>query len=274
MIKNYFKIAWRNLLKNKIYSSINIVGLATGMAVALLIGLWIWDEVSFDHYHSNHGSIARLMVSDNFNGKIETFPDIAIPLGDELRTKYADQFKRVALASQGEDHILAIGDKKIMQSGMWVQPEFPAMFTLKMLKGRQDALRDPSSILVTQSLAKTLFGDADPIGKILKFDNKDNVKVAGVYEDLPYNTTLYDTKYLLAWDKYITYNDLQKFQTIWWNNSFRLFVQINDHANFDKITAKIKDTYQHYLTGTKQEVQLHPMDKWHLYSEFKNGKIV
>ena len=274
MIKNYFKIAWRNLLKNKIYSSINIVGLATGMAVALLIGLWIWDEVSFDSYHSNHSHIARLMVSDDFNGKLETFPDIAIPLGDELRTKYADQFKRVALASQGEDHILAIGDKKIMQSGMWVQPEFPAMFTLKMLKGRQDGLRDPSSILLTQSLAKTLFGNTDPIGKILKFDNKENVKVSGVYEDLPYNTTLYDTKYLLAWNKYIAYNDLQKFQTIWWNNSFRLFVQINEHANFDKITAKIKNTYQPHLTGTKQTIQLHPMDKWHLYSEFKNGKVV
>ena len=108
MLKNYFKIAWRNLLKNKVYSFINIAGLATGMAVALLVGLWIWDEVSFNSYHRNHSQLAQVMLNQTTNGETYTDETIAMPLGDALRTKHNGEFKYLSLSSWENDHILAV----------------------------------------------------------------------------------------------------------------------------------------------------------------------
>ena len=161
MLKNYFKIAWRNLIKNKVYSIINILGLAAGMAVAMLIALWIWDEVTFDNYHTNHKQLAQVMTT-SFNDKNEagnTEPAVAMPIGNELRTKYAGDFKNVSMASWNYDHTLAVGEKKITGSGMWVESNFPSMFSLKMLEGNINALDDPSSVLLSASIAKTLFGN-------------------------------------------------------------------------------------------------------------------
>src|SRR5580692_7960606 len=133
MIRNYLKIAWRNLIKNKVSSLINIGGLAVGMAVAMLIGLWIWDELSFDKYHQNYERIGQLMATQTANGQTITFGATVVPLSAELHTKYAADFKRVALTWDGT-HILAVGDRKISQHGMWTEPGLPAMLSLVMVK--------------------------------------------------------------------------------------------------------------------------------------------
>ena len=112
MIKNYLKVAWRNIIKNKTSSIINIGGLAIGMTVAMLIGLWVWDELSYDKYHQNFDRIGQLMTTQTSNGETGTFPSTVVPLSNELRTKYAADFKRVALTWEGS-HILAIGTKKL-----------------------------------------------------------------------------------------------------------------------------------------------------------------
>ncbi len=273
MFRNYFKTAWRNLLKNKTSSFVNISGLAVGMAVALLIGLWIWDEISFDHYHQNHATLAQVWDTQTWNGETGTGPGIDIPLANELRSNYSNDFKAAALASAIEDgHIFATGDKKISSSGMWAQPQLPSMLTLKMIEGSRNALTDPSSILLSSSLAKTLFGDADPMNKTIQLDKSMVVKVEGVFEDLPHNTSLYASKFFLTWDKFLT-TQSKDAQTQWGNHGYRLFVQVNDNEGFDKVTAKIKDIPQKHLKEGKEEILLHPMDKWHLYSEFRNGKV-
>jgi ABC-type antimicrobial peptide transport system permease subunit len=275
MFSNYFKIAWRNLLKGKWYSLINIVGLATGMAVALLIGLWIWDEFTYNNYHLHHARVAQVMTTQTFNGETGTGHAISIPLENELRTKYASDFEHVALASWNFGHIIAVGTRQISTRGMSVQAEFPVMLSLKMLKGRQDALKDPSSILITQSIAKALFGNDDPINKTVKLDNKTDLKVAGVFEDFPHNTTFNDAAILMSWDKYASDQQwVKNAATQWGNHSFQLFVQLADKGDFDKITARIKDIPKAHNKEGKEEILLHPMDKWHLYSEFKNGKVV
>ena len=271
MIKNYFKIAWRNLQRSKLYSTINILGLATGMDVALLIGLWIWDELSFDSHFKNHNRLAQVMVSQTIKGETETHGTVAMSLGDVLDNQYAADFKRVSLISHSNDHILAAGEKKLSGSGRWVQPDFPEMFTLSMLQGKRNALKDPSSILLAESLAKALFGNSDPTNKIIRLDNRQDLKVAGVYEDLPRNTTFYEAKLLLPWDN--KDNRLRE-QKDWDNHSGELFVELSDKADFDKTTAKIKNIPTPYIKDWKEEIMLHPMDKLHLYSEFKNGKAV
>jgi ABC-type antimicrobial peptide transport system permease subunit len=278
MLKNYFKIAWRNLLKSKAYSAINILGLAIGMAVALLIALWIWDEVTFDHYHKNHPSLAQVMTTQTFNGETGTGQAVAMPLANELRTKYASSFKHVSMASWNFGHILASGDKKITANGMWVEQVFPTMLSLKMIKGTIDGLKDPSSILLSKSIAAALFGKGEPMNKLVKLDNKDSYKVTGIYEDLPHNTTLNEMKILLSWDKYVTTEPwLKNAMTQWGNHSFQAFVQINPNVDFASTTAKIKNASMVHLKESedgKEELVLQPMDKWRLYSEFKNGKVV
>lgn len=274
MLGNYIKIAGRNLRKGKIYSFINITGLASGMAITLLIGLWIWDELSFDAYHKHHNRLAQVMTTQTNNGTATTFKQVAIPLREELRTKHGADFKQMALVSWNSPGMLAAGEKKVSAMGLWVEPEFPAMFTLKMLKGSGDALKDPSSVLLTETLAKALFGDADPLQKIVRLDNRMDVTVAGVYEDLPPNTTLHAVKFLMPWSRFIVEKDLQPVLTNWGNHSFRLYVQMNDHVDPDKTTAKIKYIpRQHGMAASNEEIMLHPMDKWRLHSEFRNGKV-
>ncbi|MEO7960367.1 MAG: ABC transporter permease, partial [Ginsengibacter sp.] len=277
MLKNYFKIAWRNLIKNKVYSIINVLGLATGMAVAILIGLWIWDEVTYNQYHKNRNELAQVMTTfiDN-DGKGETGQAVSMPIGDELRSKYGSDFKNIAMASWNFGHVLAVGDKKIPGKGMWVEANFPSMFTLKILKGDINALDDPSSVLLSESVAKALFGNANALNKMVKFDNKNNFKVAGIYQDLPHNSTLYETKLLLPWKKYVTTEDWLKNAITQWNNhSWQAFAQMADHVDMAKETEKIKNVVMSHkvaLTDGREQAVLFPMNKWRLYNEFVDGK--
>ncbi|MCJ8211661.1 ABC transporter permease [Mucilaginibacter sp. RS28] len=274
MLKNYLKIAWRNLLKNKVYSFINVVGLALGMAVAILIGLWLWDEVSFDHYFEKHDRLGQIMVTQTFDGHTGTQMAVAVPLRDELKTKYGGDFKAITLASWNMPFTLGVGDKKIAQKGMYTQPQLPEMLTLKMVRGNINSLNDPSSILLAKSVADALFNNLDVIGKTVRVNNKFDLKVAGVYEDLPHNTTFYDTKLLMAWDKYLSVEDwVKQSEKEWGNHSFQLFAELNDHVDFDKETQKIRGAIHGKFKEGNEWLLVHPMDKWHLYSEFKDGKV-
>src|ERR1700753_1512040 len=125
MIKNYLKIAWRNLIKNRASSFINIGGLAVGMAVAMLIGLWIWDELSFDKYHQNHDHIAIVMQSKTYNGTVNTDATIPLPLDAELRKSYSSDFKHIIIASWNEKHILSVGNKNVSYAGSFMGAEAP-----------------------------------------------------------------------------------------------------------------------------------------------------
>src|SRR5882757_11168671 len=157
MFKNYLKIAWRNLTKNKVYSGINVLGLATGMAVAMLIGLWIWDEVTYDRSFTNHQQLAEVMVTTiDDNGILSTAPNVCRPIAGELRSKYGSDFKNVAMATWSWEHALTVGDKIISAHGPWVEDKFPMMFSLNMEKGNINALNDPSAIIINASMAKTL----------------------------------------------------------------------------------------------------------------------
>lgn len=272
MLKNYLKSASRNLKKNNEYAVINIVGLATGMAVSFLIGLWIWDEVSFDHYHTKHDRIAQVM---SFGGS-KVSGNIAIPLADELSAKHGSDFKALSLASRNTEFIIAAGNNKINATGIWAQSSLPSMFTLKLLNGSLSTLQDPSSALITKSLSRIIFGNVDPVGKVIRIDNKTDMKVAGVFEDLPHNTTLHDVKVILSWEKYIATNEEAKFnKNRWGNHNWQLFAELHEHVSIEKINAVVRDIAQKHLDATdgKEAIFLHPMSKWHLYSDFENGKI-
>lgn len=279
MLLNYFKIAFRNLAKNKGYGFINIAGLAMGMSVAMLIGLWIFDELSYDRFHQNYGRIAQVMQHQTYNGQVGTQAAVPFPLGPELRRNYGSDFKYVVRSTWGGKHILAYGDKKIAKNGPFIESDAPEMLTLNMVKGTRSGLKDPYSIILSESVARAFFGDKDPIDQIMKIDNRTDVKVTGVYADLPHNTSLREMQFMAPWDLFESISPWMKTSDDPWRaNSFQTFVQLNDQADIDKVSAKIKDVKVKNIHKEqlkyKPEVFLNPMQDWHLYSEFKQGKRV
>lgn len=278
MIKNYFVIAFRNLLKNKVYSFINIAGLAVGIAVAMLIGLWVWDELSFNKYHKNYDRLTQAYISQTFNGQTGSGRAVSLPAVAEMANKYSADFKNTSMASWNFGHLLANGDKKINKAGMWAQPALPEMLSLHMLKGDiKTALKDPGSVVISESVAKALFGKEDPLNKTLKLDIKKDVKVTGVYEDIPFNSEFNDLNLLLTWNDYLlAENWVKDAQTQWGNHSFQFYAQVADHADIEKVSLKIRDVeLPHAFSKTdKPQYFLHPMNRWHLYSDFKDGKNV
>ncbi|MDO3628070.1 ABC transporter permease [Mucilaginibacter sp. BT774] len=281
MIKNYLKIAWRNLLKNKASSVINIGGLAVGMAVAMLIGLWIYSELSFDKNIPNHDHIAQVMQNQWINNETDTWNSQAYPLGPMLRAEYGADFKHVIMSSWTGGHIFSIGDKNLKVSGNFMEPGITDMLSLKMIKGSRNGLNDPNSILLSQSAVKAVFGDADPMNKIIKIDHDDvlTVKVTGVYEDLPENSSFGDLTFISPWQLLVKDQHYDtRFGNPWGASWFQTLVQIADNADMNKVSYKIKDIKMKDLQRThnsdarfKPVIFLHPMNNWHLYGDFKNG---
>ena len=279
MFNNYFKIAWRNLVRHKGYSAINISGLAIGMTVAMLIGLWIWDELTFDQYDPNYKRVARVMQNQTSNGEIETEPAIPILLGAELRKNYGSDFKHVVLSSWSQDHVLSVGEKSLFPTGPFVEPDGPEVLGLTMIEGDKGALKDPTAILLSQSLAKKLFGDVDAIGKTIRMDDTANFVVRGVYKDLPENSKLWQdwAEFMGPWDYYFNHIVPTRNRSNWGSNSYQLYVQLADHADLNAVSLKIKDAKRKNMDPNdphKAELFLQAMADWHLYSDFKNGVSV
>ena len=281
MIKNYFKIAWRNIIKNKASSFINIGGLAVGMAVATLIGLWMYSELSFDKNFPNHDRIAMVMQNQWINNETDTWNSQAYPLGPDLRSEYGSDFKHVIMASWTGGHILSYADKNLKISGNFMEPGITDMLSLKMIRGSRNGLNDPKSILLSASSAKAIFGDADPMDKTIKIDHDNvlTVKVTGIYEDLPENSSFGDLTFISPWALLVKDQHYDtRFNNPWGASWFQILVQITDNAGMNKVSDKIKDLKMKDLMRThnsdarfKPVLFLHPMNNWHLYSDFKNG---
>ncbi|MHA7059523.1 ABC transporter permease [Aquimarina sp. M1] len=275
MFRNYIKIAFRNLLKNRIYSFINISGLAIGMAVTIMIGLWIIDELSYNNYFENKATIAQVFQSQTFNGKIGTGPAIPRPLEFELRENYSDNFKHIIMASWTQPRYLKYGEKSIYREGNFMQEPAPDILSLNVLQGEKYGLKEKNSIMLSKSTATTLFASENPIGKIIKVNNTDDLLVTAVYEDIPVNNSFNDTHYIIPWKHYITTQEwLTRAAESWGNNSFQLFVQIQDNTTMDMVTSKIKDAKKKVAQREAEfnpQLFLLPMKDWHLRSNFENG---
>jgi ABC-type antimicrobial peptide transport system permease subunit len=278
MIKNYFKVAWRNLVKSKVYSLLNIVGLASGMAVAMIIGLWIYDEVSGNKHFKNYDTLYQVMMHQTFDGKRGSQQALPFPIGEELKTKYPD-LKAVAMCDWGQPHSLVFGEKKISKTGHFIGEDAIDMFSMNILNGDKKPLHDPYSIVLTDETAHILFGDEDPVGKIIKLDNTTNLKVTAVVAKQPKNSSL-SFDYLIPFQLQESIYSWVKLyhKTNWGNNSWPVYVQLNDNADPKTVNAKIKDvviahfTDENTLKTIKPEVFIHPMAKWRLYSDFEDGK--
>ncbi|GGD12937.1 ABC transporter permease [Hyunsoonleella pacifica] len=276
MLKNYFKIAFRNLLKNKVYSFINISGLAIGMAVAIMIGLWINDELSHNDYFTNKSKVAQMIQSQTFNGKTGTNPAIPRPLEFELRENYADHFKHIVMSSWTNAVYLQVGDKSLSRTGNFMQEEAPSLLDLKMIKGDHSALKEVNSIMLSETLAKDLFGDVDPIGKPVTVNYQGDLMVTAIYEDIPENNTFSNLNYIGNWEMLIQiYDWMRNSKDNWGNNSFQLFVQVHDNTTVASVSEVIRDAKKKVagkdIEQFNPQLMLLPMKDWHLRSNFEDG---
>ncbi|HEY4197431.1 MAG TPA: ABC transporter permease, partial [Mucilaginibacter sp.] len=274
MFKNYLKIAWRNLIHNKVYSALNIAGLAAGMAVALLIGLWIYSQYSYDRFLTGYDQLYQVKLNFYHSGAIRTQNGSSLPLIDEFKKNYPE-VKYASETDWGGQHSLVIGDKKLDPYGLSVGADFLKMFSYPMLKGNINSVfSNPNSIVLTESVAKALFGDQDPINKIIRIDNRNNVTVTGVMKDIPVNSTL-QFSYLLPYS-YIeqTYPETKKERTHWQNYSYLEYVELQPGTDADVFENKIKNIIAKHDPDqtTKIEVILQPAKNWRLLAQFKNGK--
>jgi len=270
MIKNFFKIAWRNLLRNKAFSLINISGLAIGMAAATLILLWIQNEMSFDQFHEKRNRIYEAWNRAEFSGKLQCWNTTPKILARTVE-KDIPEVERAVRVNWQRSFLFSIGDKRLTVPGNMVDSGFLQMFSFPLIRGEaKTALNNSSSIVLTETLAKKIFGREDAMGKVIKIDNKDNFTVTGILKDLP-NNTRFKFEYLLPWDYVIKKGEDD---SSWGNNSTRTYVLLKQNATLASANEKIRKLKVRYdkTEDPKWEMFLYPASHWRLYSKFTNGR--
>lgn len=275
MYKNYLKTAWRNITKDKGYTAFNLLGLATGMAIALIIGLWVQYQFSYDKFLPGSQQAYRVMERSTSNGETDAGGATSLPFAGVLK-KDIPGIKYVAQADFIASHGLVAGDKKLYSPGIFAGDEFLNIFQYPLLKGSvSEVLKQPASIVITKSTAIALFGNEDPINKTIKLDNVHNVTVTGVLADIPGNSTM-QFKYILPFSFYIqTQQWIRDNMTAWGLHPIQTFVGLQPGVTSADVEAQLAGIEKKYdpegYSSNKLIPFLHPLAHWHLYSNFKNG---
>lgn len=272
MLKNYAIITLRNLLKNSTYSFINIAGLAIGITCSLLILLWVYDELSYDRFHPKADRLYQVWVNGTYDGKVNSWRSVPLPTYQGLKGEHSDIVNTTA-TDWGGKHLLSVGENGIRKTGYYAGEEFLTMFEFPLLKGdAAQVLMEPYTIVITEATSRALFGDEDPINKIIKLDNKDELKVVGLLKDLPKNST-FQFDFLLPWKLYQTNSWVKENEDNWGNYSFQVYAELNSAESEEGVEAKIGDLLtRHGEDDFPVTVFLHPLNRWRLHSDFENGK--
>jgi ABC-type antimicrobial peptide transport system permease subunit len=273
MFKNYLLVTLRSLRKNVTYSFINIAGLSIGITCSVLILLWVFDELSFDKFLPKNDRLYQVWINATFDGKINSWTSLPLPAYEALKSENSN-IKSTCVTDWGGDHLFTVGEKRITKRAFYASPEFLEMFQFPLVKGNAaSVLDDPTSIVITEEMAKVFFGDTDPINQIVRVDNKSDLKVTGVLKNVPKNSS-FQFDFLLTWKLNEQNNGWVKdSKTNWGNNSFQIFMELNDPANMAAVNSAIKGLIiKKDPEDYKRELFLHPLLKWRLTSEFDNGK--
>ncbi|MDB5125145.1 MAG: putative transporter permease YknZ [Mucilaginibacter sp.] len=272
MIRNFLKVAIRNLWRNKGFSAINITGLAVGMAAAMLILLWVQNEISFDRFYEKTDNVYLMHSRDKDNGKLAVWSKTPALMSPELKKDYpevedAARFRTVYF-------LMTAGEKHLNPEGAFADSTFLSVLNFPLLKGNgKTALNGNHNIVITKKLSVTLFGDDDAMGKTVRIDSADNFTVTGVLKDLPGNTE-FTYQYLLPWT-YITKLGWDKSQS--WNNSnATTYVLLKNGTSPAAFSEKVKNVIRRHIKegdGSTREIIIQPLSKVHLYSKTENGQF-
>ncbi len=274
MLRNYLVITFRNLLKNGFYSFINISGLAIGIACTILIMLWVADETSFDQFHPKADRLYQVWIKAHFDGRVNSWTSVPLPTHEAMKTAHSS-IKHSLVTDWGGDHLLTVeGDKRINKRGYYASEEFLEMFEFPLLKGNAaQVLDDPANIVISESTAKALFGDEEPMGKTIRVDNQNDLKVAGILKDVPSNSS-FQFDILLPWKfRYQISDWVRRETTNWGNYSFQVFVELDDPNKQADVENSIRNMLAEHGEDTeiKHEFFLYPLLRWRLHSSFDDG---
>jgi hypothetical protein len=260
MFRNYCLIAFRNLFNNKVHSFITITGLSLGMAGAALLLLNIQYELSVDQFHSKKDQIYKIFNQGIVDGNTVHFDFCAPPLGAIL-LKDCPEIKNMTRVA-GTSKLLAFADKRLQAGGTVADPAFLTMFSFPLVTGNaQTALQDAHAIVITEQLAKKLFGTTDPINKVIRVDNADNYIVTGILKDLPGNTK-FEFEYLLPWSDFSNN----------WNHWYaRVFVELQKGVPVQSVNKKIRAAISKHPVNDAKPF-LHSLSQLNLYTHFENGQ--
>ncbi len=233
----------------------------------MLIGLWIHDELSFNRYNRNYETVAQVLQHQSISDGFVTYAALPLPVATELRNNHGNDLNLVA-ATVIFGQFISHEDKVFTRLGSFAEPQFPEIISLTMISGVQNSIHDPSSILISESLANVIFGSEDPINKEVKLNNNFTQKVTGIYKDLPRNSRFHEVKFIaplsiLVKNGYVYEN--------WQSSSFEVYARLNEHSALNEVSSKIKNIlFEKSGDATKPALILNPMRDWHLY-EFRNG---
>lgn len=275
MLINYLRIALRTLGKNKIYSAINISGFAIGVTCSLLIMLWVYDELTFDAYLPKYDTIYRVMVEAEYDGRINVWNTLPGRAGEALKEEHASIVNSV-MTDWGADHLLADASKVdregIRKKGNYVTEAFLDVFQHRMIQGDPStALKDMTSIVLTESMARSLFGNVNVLDRTVRFDDRYELKVTGVIADVPDNSNL-KFDFLVTWKLYEDIPWVKGTMDDWGRYAYPVYVELNDPSSEGSVETKIRSLLtRHGETDFRKELFLHPLSRMRLHSDFENG---
>ncbi len=261
MIKNYLKIAIRNLSRQKVFSAINIIGLAIGLACGILLSLWIFDESNYDKFHENGKNIYRVLENQSYSSQNMQVAVTPAPMAEAMKDDFPE-IERATRYNTGFVQTIEVGDEKFEErTGAFADEDFFEMFSFPVIKGSQDPLSDKNSIVLSESIAAKLFGDEEAVGQTVSIYDL-NLQVTAVIEDVPKNSHI-SFGYILPFQILADRNpDLDN----WGSNSIYTYVQLVDGTDCEEMTAKIKMYLKEKKEGLSSELYLQPITKTYLHS--------
>lgn len=277
MYRNYIKIALRGLVKHRAYSLINILGLAIGMAVTLIIGLWVYHEATYDRFLNGYERAYQIKRHYTIDGQTHTIGAISLPLIEVLENEIPG-IEYVAVTDWGGSHSLIAGETRLSLEGNFVGADFLKIFQFPLLRGNEStALSEPNSIVLNAQTAKALFGDEDPMGKSVRLDNSQELAVTGILADLPGNSS-FQFRYLLPFSLLDQISPfVRQARSEWLMNSFQLYVGLASGVDQDQINPLIEGILGEKSADLKPfdpKLSLQAMKDWHLFGDFENGEAV
>ncbi len=274
MVANYFSILLRNFAKSKVYSLINLTGLSVGMAAALLIILWIRNELGMERFHEHVDRIYVMYNRDSDpQGNRWAWGNTPKILAPTLKADYPEV--EDAVRFNNITFLFTVGDHNLNSRGAFVDSGFFNLFSFPLVRGQAaTALKDGHSIVLTEKFAKTLFGIEEALGKTVRIDSNRNATVTGILKDLP-NNTLLRFDYLLPWQhmERLGWSD-----THWGNNSVTTYALLKPGASQAAFDAKIRTITIDHTAGTANasttEVFTQPLSRYYLYGKSEDAKLV
>ncbi|MES1215830.1 MAG: ABC transporter permease [Bacteroidota bacterium] len=275
MLKNYFKTAWRNLIKNKVQSAINIAGLSVGLACSLLIFLWIQNELSIDAFHTKGDRLYKVYEREYYQDHIDGNYDTPGLLAEELKRKIPEIEDAVMLEEDNESTTLRVGDKVLKATGSGASAGFFNMFSFPVLQGTANsALSSITGIAVSKKLAGDLFGNPESaMGKVIRYNNIKDYKVTAVFDDIPaWSSRKFD--YLISWE---ALKQEQPWTASWGNSGPLTYVSLKPGSNASAVDNKLTGVRKLFTDDSSAayhvELGLQKYSDVYLHSHFENGKV-